>query len=57
MFDGVFENEVDGAHHVALADTVHPANALFDAHRVPRHVEIDDHVAELQVQAFPTCIC
>ena len=41
---------------VALADTVHAANALFDAHRVPRHVEVDDDVAELQVQTFTTGI-
>ena len=35
-----------------LADTIHPANALFDPHGVPRHVEVDDDVTELQVQTF-----
>ena len=34
-------------HHMVLPDTVHPADALFDPHRVPRHVEVDDDVAEL----------
>ena len=52
----VFENEVDGPHHMALADTVHAANALFDAHRVPRHVEVDDHVAKLKVQALAASV-
>ena len=28
------------------------ADALFDPHGIPRHVEVDDHVAELKVQAL-----
>ena len=42
--------------NVLLSDAVHPANALLDPHRVPRHVEVDDDVAELQVQTFTTGI-
>ena len=52
MLDRVLQHEVDGAHDVRLADTVDAADALFDPHRVPRHVEVDDDVAELQVQAL-----
>ena len=56
VLHGVFEHEVDGTHHVLLSDTVYPANALLDPHRVPRHVEVDDEMAELQVQTFTTGI-
>ena len=56
VFHGVFEHEVDGANHVLLSNAVHLANALLDPHRVPRHVEVDDDMAELQVQAFATGI-
>ena len=50
----VFQHKIQRTHHVLLPDAIHPPNALLDAHRVPRHVEIDDDVAELQVQTFAT---
>ena len=35
-----------------LADPVDAADALLDCHRVPRNVEIDERVAELQVASL-----
>ncbi|MNR48408.1 hypothetical protein D3C85_1676460 [compost metagenome] len=52
VFDRIFQYEVDGAHHMVLTDTVDAANTLFNPHRVPRQIEVDDDVAELQVQTF-----
>lgn len=54
MFDRIFEHEVDDTHCVGLADAVHPANALFQAHRVPGYVIVDDHMAELEVETLTT---
>jgi hypothetical protein len=36
----------------ALADAVHPAGALNQPDDRPRQVEVDDHIAVLQVLAF-----
>ena len=44
--------EIDDNHVVFLAVTVAAADALLDALRVPRQVEIDDEGAELEVDAF-----
>ena len=52
----VFQHEVESTNHVLLADTIHATDPLLDPHRVPRHVEVDDDVAELKVQTFATCI-
>ena len=51
-FHAVGKKEIDGAHHGLLPDAIHAANALLDAHGIPGDVEIDDDVAELEVQAF-----
>ncbi|OQC20572.1 MAG: hypothetical protein BWX71_02539 [Deltaproteobacteria bacterium ADurb.Bin072] len=53
MLDRAFEDEVDRTNCVSLADTIHPADPLFEAHRVPGDVVVDHHVAELEVQTFP----
>ncbi len=52
VFHGVFQHEVDGTHHMGLANAVDAADSLLQAHRVPGHIEVDDHMAELQVQAL-----
>ena len=44
--------EEDVAARERGAEPVDAPVALDEAHRVPRHVEVDDHVAELQVQTF-----
>ena len=53
VLDRVLEDEVDRADDVGLADAIHPADALFEPHRVPGDVVVDHHMAELEVQAFP----
>src|SRR6266540_5108305 len=43
-------HRVDGA---LLADAVHAADALFEAHRVPRQLEIDHEAARVvEIQSF-----
>ena len=44
--------EIDDDHVVFLAVTVAAADALLDALRVPRQVEVDDEGAELEVDAL-----
>ena len=50
------KRKVVRAHDVRLANAVHPPDPLLDLHRVPGHVEVDDDVAELEVEAFATSI-
>ena len=52
QLDGVFQGEVESPHHVGLADAINPTDALLQLHRIPGQVVVDDHVAELQVQAL-----
>ena len=47
---GPVVDQLDAA--IGRADTIHPAKALDDAHRVPVDVVVDDVVAVLQVLAF-----
>ncbi len=56
MLDRILKNEINGAHHMVLADTIHPADALFYSHRVPGDVVVDHHVAKLKIQALAACI-
>jgi hypothetical protein len=37
-----------------LPNTIDTSDPLFDPHRIPRHVEVHDDVAELKVQTFAT---
>ena len=39
-----------------LAQAVDAADALFDAHGVPRHVVIDQRAAELEIQPLRRCV-
>ena len=48
------EAEIEDIHILCLPDTVQPSNALFDAHRVPGKVVVDDGVGKLQVTALPS---
>ena len=52
VFNSVLQDEVECPDNVFLADAVHSADALLQAHGVPRQVVIDDHVAKLQIQAL-----
>ncbi len=54
VLDRVLEHEVERPHDMRLTDAVDAANALFDSHRIPRHIEVDDYVAELKVQTLAT---
>ena len=49
QLDGVFQGEVEGSHHLGLADAINPTDALLQLHRIPGKVVVDDHVTELQV--------
>ena len=45
--------QVDGVHRACLADAIDPADALLEANRIPRELEIDDEPAcALKVQAL-----
>ena len=54
--DRVFKYEVDCPYSLGLANTIHTADSLFQPHRVPREVVVDNDVGELQIQTFTTCI-
>jgi hypothetical protein len=41
---------------MCLANAIHAANSLFKSHRIPRDIEVNHHVAELEIQAFATRI-
>src|SRR5262245_40425512 len=45
-------DEVEHEDFALLADAIDASDALLDRHRIPRHVEIDQRVAELDVAAF-----
>jgi hypothetical protein len=52
VLDRIFQHEVDSTHHMSLSDSVDTADTLLHPQRIPRHIEVDDHMAELQVQAL-----
>ena len=56
VLDRILEDEIDRADDVGLPDTIHPADPLFEAHRVPGDIVVDHHVAELEVQTLPAGI-
>ena len=46
-------DEVERVNGPALTDSVHPADALFETHRIPREFQIDDNPARaLQIEPF-----
>src|SRR5262249_26696541 len=47
LLDRAPRDQVEDEHLAALTDAVDAADPLLDRHRVPRHVEIDQRVAEL----------
>ena len=49
VLDRAGGDQVEDEHLARLADPVDAADALFDRHRIPRDVEVDQRVAELQV--------
>ena len=49
-------DQVVNAHRMLLAEPVQPPDALLDFHRVPRQVEVDQPMAELQVAAFGAAV-
>ena len=52
-FAGLARNQVDDEHfRFFLAVTVNATHALFQPRRIPRHVIIHHHPAELQIDAF-----
>src|SRR5262249_18412412 len=49
LLQGAARNQIEHEHLPVLADAIDAAYALFDRHRVPGDVEIDQGVAELDV--------
>src|SRR5262245_30879955 len=46
-------DEMKGVNRAPLADAIHAADALLEAHRIPRKLDVDDQTAALvQVQPF-----
>ena len=52
LLQGVAGNEVKNENLALLADAIDPSDALLDGHRIPRHVEIDEGVAKLDIASF-----
>ena len=50
--DRIFKHEIDRPHRFGLADPIHSADSLFQPHRVPGDVVVDDDVSKLQVQSL-----
>jgi len=44
--------EIENLHLASLADTMEASDALLDLHRVPGKVEVDHHMAKLQIKAL-----
>jgi hypothetical protein len=38
-----------------LSVAMNTTDALFDVHRVPRQIEVEQHTGVLQIDTFPTC--
>ena len=46
-------NQMKDMHGAALADSIDPANALLESHRIPRQFQIDDETARLlEIEPF-----
>ena len=56
QFHAVLEDQVECLHRMLLTDTVHTPDALFNPHRIPGQIVVDDDVGELQVQTLTTGI-
>src|SRR5262249_19652333 len=54
FLQGAARNQIEHEHLTVLADAIDAAYALFDRHRVPGDVEIDQGVAELDVAPLST---
>jgi len=56
FLEGVLLDEVVDAHGLLLADAVQAADALLDLHRIPREIEVDEPMAELEVASFGAAV-
>src|SRR5579862_3677114 len=52
LLQGATADQVEYIHLTSLPNPVDAPDALLDRHRIPRHVEIDHSVAELDVAAL-----
>src|SRR5438477_822175 len=52
FLEGAAGDEIEHEHFAGLPDPVDTADALFNRHRIPRQVEIDQSVAELDIASF-----
>src|SRR4051794_8910435 len=50
-------DQVEDEHLTGLADAVDAPHALLDRHRIPRNVEVDERVAELQITSLTAGFC
>ena len=49
---------MDCVNSSALAEAVDAADPLFEPHRIPRELEVDDNPARvMEVQSFAACVC
>ena len=51
-FDAAGQAEIEDVDIARLTDAVDAADALFDRHRIPGQIVVDDGAAELEVAAF-----
>ena len=56
LFERALLREIIDPHRVLLAISMEPSDPLLDFHRVPRQVEVDELVAELQVPSFRSAV-
>src|SRR5712692_9519953 len=57
IFYRIFKREVDSLNRMGLSNTVNTADTLFQAHRIPGDIVIDDYMCKLKIEAFPSRLC
>src|SRR5713101_6060669 len=57
VFDRIFKREVDSLNWMGLSNAVNTSDALFETHRIPGDIVIDDYMSKLKIEAFPSRLC
>src|SRR5207248_9756179 len=57
VFYGIFKCKVDGLNRMGLSNTINASDALFEAHRIPGNIVIDNYMRKLKIEAFTSGLC
>src|SRR3990172_3946726 len=52
VFNRLSDRKIEDENISSLTDPVQPPDPLFDPHRIPREIQVDERIAELQVSAL-----